>query len=353
MPRTSLPQGIADREDRLLAYYINLINQQEQQEAKRRDSTGSVSDETERVEEKPEANERVLEAPKQRPVGRPRKYPAVDVVAKSEKSPSIDGTEVKSENPPENRTDEEANTRATPRKYFGTKALVQAEAERIISTILEKRPGRAEFGDPPKKRKSETSLNEEAPPPSPKRGPGRPKILVETLEPVPVGEEIEPPAVVVKRGPGRPPKHPRPPAVSVVPEPVEIVPAKSRPVGRPPKQPRTQSVEPDEKVNKVIGSPKVSPLKRVPPKSLSKPDMAAAQEPAKEHVFSAERPGGANSWWRKPVSLQVLEYEEDLVNALSNLEQASSDYASDTYSILKEYGDDNLAKRIALLVNKV
>ena len=136
----SLPSGIQDREDRMLAYYINLIKQQEEEANRQRsDSMLSVDDrevgevkkkdqEVKPVSEKPSPSEdgdigQSGEAPVKRPVGRPRKHPL----------------------PPQD-TAEVSQTKVTPKK--STKQLELDEAERIISTIMERRPGRAEFKVP-------------------------------------------------------------------------------------------------------------------------------------------------------------------------------------------------------------
>lgn len=358
--------AVKDREDRMLAYYINLITQQEQQEdAKRRSSSGSKSypDQVEAPKVDSECqSDTFVEAVKPRPVGRPRKHPIpiIDymkvVIEKEEDVESADKMVVDLDANQVNKTNESTPRQTTPRKYGGTRALEHAEAERIISTILEKRPGRAEFSDPEEKKRKSTE--EQQPESSPKKGPAkasanslaqleaeriiativerRPKqrpseVVAETKPDVeeesPVPELPMPP---VKRGPGRPPKHakpltePSPPANLGFMAKKECSQSPPRPVGRPSKQ--TSSIK---------KAPISDEVKKPPPPSSPKPTTQAA--PAMEESefpnllpvlsqFSFHDVKKLTEWWRQPLGLQVESFEEELAEALSRVASEAKEW---------------------------
>ena len=350
-----LPLGIPDREDRMLAYYINLIKQQEEEDVKKRERSGSVSVDEDMVKEGRDSDRNSVasdDQPVKRPVGRPRKHP-VEVV-----------------------------TKITPKKT--TKQLELDEAERIIATILERRPGRAEFKVPvvvekesvveppqepevtsfsPPKKSAKTLALEEAeriiatierrPTVTSakalddtklvsvqkqeekkivvveevvqKRGPGRPpkKIEPQILQPEVEDEKLTPiitPAVpeevVKKRGPGRPPKNPAQPPVVVV------SPAAESPKPKP-AEPRT-----------------ITPRKRPPSPAHEKPAKSQKQETVEPVVplttsssalsFTFHHPIDRKpKWWRDPIGLKHFPIDDDLHAVVNQVVKRATETSED------------------------
>lgn len=348
--------AVKDREDRMLAYYINLINQQEQDDAKRRPSSGFKSHpdqgEAPKVDSEPQSDT-IVEAVKPRPVGRPRKHPitSVDYVKvvneKEEDVESVDKMIVDADVNQVNDSNESTPSKTTPRKYGGTRALEQAEAERIISTILERRPGRADFSEPEERKRKSTE--EQQPELSPKKGPAKPsakslaqleaeRIIATIVERRPkqrpsevvaetkpaVEEEASVPEVPVppvKRGPGRPPKHSKPlteplsPAIPVLTAKKEYSQSPPRPVGRPSKQPSIKKATVSDEVKKPP-PPSPKPTKQSAPamEKLEFPDLLPVLS-----QFSFHDVKKLTEWWRLPVGLQVESFEEELAEALSRV----------------------------------
>jgi hypothetical protein len=281
-----LPSGIQDREDRLLAYYINLISQQENEKesserksvtGKGKKSLGSDSassvvsyDPLEDIPPPvpattsaplPLPQEMPPSIPVKRSVGRPRKHPREDVPSASiteKASPPL--TPGVSPKLPTDRT-------SSLKKTLSAKELERAEAERIISTILERRPGRAEFhSDEPSEKKV-----------SPK------KKVVELVE-EPVKKEDEPPVIepTVPRGRGRPPS--------------------KKPIEEPPR------AIPPARSKFVLASP------------LPKPRPSPRMEPlplSGVNFFELEGDG----WWRSPIELAPVGFGDALERELERLRE--------------------------------
>lgn len=296
-----LPSGIQDREDRLLAYYINLISQQENEKesserksvtGKGKKSLGSESASSvvsyDPVEDMPPPVPTTTSAPLpppepevppsipvKRSVGRPRKHPREDVPSApiSEKaSPPL--TPRVSPKLPTDRT-------SSLKKTLSAKELERAEAERIISTILERRPGRAEFhSDEPTEKKVS---------PEPKKK----KVVEEPLkkedepviEPLPAPQPVEP---IVPRGRGRPPsKKPIKPETPIEEPPRPIPPTRSKFVLASP-------------------LPKPRPSPRMEPLPLSGVNF-----------FELDGDG----WWRSPIELAPVGFGDALERELERLRE--------------------------------
>lgn len=236
-----------DREDRMLAYYIRLIEQQE------------------REHDKPSSR-------------RGRKMS--DMSEASMKSESVSSRADRTEPPEE-----------TPsKKMSSAKLLAQAEAERIISTIMERRPGRAEFVVPDNSRKRRKSGTEDSPPKN---------TSVVEVEPF-----VEEKPVVAPEAPAQEPL-PKEEVKELV---VQVV-EKRRP-GRPPKNPKPLVVE--------------APAEPVPPPPAATKKLVPAEEPEGTLRFKWSE-NGQMDWWRKTVSLIPIDYESELAFGLALIE---SDLAS-------------------------
>jgi hypothetical protein len=379
---------IRDREDRMLAYYINLINQQEQQQGYRRPSSvdgGSTSSKRgrslsadrmddfldakneeifpersgeletlqaekpqEEISPEPTVGDTMHSAnntqtsspavPTKRPVGRPRKHP-----------PTIDNPKT---------------AESTPKKP--RKQLELEEAERIISTILDHRPGRAEFkvhASSPKKpqpsdqtsvmgkKSAKTLAHEEAeriiatiekrPTNTSTRAISEsPQKMIDRAQQVnqrttKVTQKIKEEEVIIpKRGPGRPPSR----SGETVTQPAlasqDIPPVKRGP-GRPPKSASPTAIEEtgvQRSRTSKISSPNHPSVMQPVLTSTSQIELSRTvvhyggnvethvREDASSFVsFSFHPTCSAVSWWTKPVGLECIEFEEELQQGLKNI----------------------------------
>ena len=118
----------------MLQYYINLINQQEKEQQSKGSGRKSGASQADELMDPPSSSTViVVDEPKPAVVGKP---PSPG--RKPKKAP-------RSEDSSDDDEEKKGVAKTTPRKNIGARTLAQVEAERIISTILEKRPGRAEF----------------------------------------------------------------------------------------------------------------------------------------------------------------------------------------------------------------
>lgn len=356
----------------MLAYYINLIKQQEEEEEKKRDRSSSVSmDEEADVVERSEKNSVVSEdQPVKRPVGRPRKHPVEEVV-----------------------------TKITPKK--SAKQLELDEAERIISTILERRPGRAEFKVPVvvEKEPSEEEVDNRSPPKKSaktlaleeaeriiatieRRPTATSAKAVDDAKLVRVGRteekkiDVKPivvEEVVQKRGPGRPPKkldHPPGADVKVQPAEIEVkvtqvVPeevVKKRGPGRPPKnsvQPQPVVVSPPPAESPKREPKTVTPRKRPP--SPEKPKAQKFEQSAEPlvppttslNVFSFTFHHGMDrkpNWWRERIGLELFPIDDDLDHVVKQVVKRAKQTSEDVFKHAMESSSDPFVARMVLHV---
>ena len=360
-----LPSGIADREDRMLAYYINLIQQQEQQEKTRTERSGSFSNDGDVVDAskkeqnvistEPKVEEPITQPsvvlPVKRQVGRPRKHPL----------PEMSGDQADSESVKKSEPVASSN-KVTPKK--STKQLELDEAERIISTIMERRPGRAEFKVPerapapptvveqttesvvsaqvkdnstPKKVSAKLLAQEEAeriiatierrPTATSARALEEPKSVVvvpEVVEkkPVEVKQIEEEPVVVKKRGPGRPPKKVQPQAptsneqVLVV-----VVPAaQSPPVEQKPSKQVTPRKRPQSPLKDVSKPEKIAKISPAPAARVEETPTVPGSFRFHQHPSSKEA-----NWWNVRKGLTTVPFEEELDNVLCQIRTKASE----------------------------
>ena len=199
--------------------------------------------------------------------GRPPKLP----------SPPDSGEDVRRKpgRPPKVQIDESSKKAAI---VVSAKSLVQMEAERIISTILERRPGRAEF-----------------------------------VEPLLRGNEPASPIVEEKRRPGRPRVHNKPSPVGPAAVALEE-----------PSVQATTAVVPNRKKPAEPAARKKSEA----PATSSEPIDSSSSS-----FFKFHHP--ADAWWRKSVSLCPMDYEEELQSALAEIETRCEEdrYKGNDFSI--------------------
>ena len=346
---------VADRDDRMMAYYIKLIEEQEKQDKKRTSDvheadSGSVDDakrSSKKSNEKPKSSDN---KPNEEKEEADKGDSARDELSKEEKPKegSKRGTKEK----------RDSMTEETPRKVNGTRALEQAEAERIISTILERRPGRAEFSVPkeetPRKkpRRSDERSSpapKEASPPKPASAIGNKPVKEE--EPVaeqvvtktssdrkrrtdPVEQEPRPRrktlaeieaeriiATIIERRPtsptvpagrGAPMVAPAelPPVAEPVP-PVAEEPAKPKTAPKAPTKPKPEKPKPS-----VPAEPKPKTEERPKRTSEQRRPVEEAEEVKSAFTLAAEK-----QWWHKPVSLEVIPFEDELDAALDRIDK--------------------------------
>ena len=280
MSSSSSTSRIQDREDRLLAYYINLINQQEKQQEKQ----------------------------------------PVESVEKKKGVKSVEET-VEKERP-------------TPRKP--SKSLAREEAERIIATILDKRPGRAQFTPPVVPAVIPSLVPPEVPPVVPPVGAkkrGRPRKIV-------------PQVVVVEDNTKAIPEEP--------PAETNIVLTDER------KEP-----EPIAEIEEVVIPPPPSPTEKKAEKTAPKKKKARnisvetklgetiTSAPSNRYVseysnstFEAE--ARISRWWRKPISLELLDFEDEIELSIAQLRCA---FSLELQDILVSEQDDkqSLASRMLIV----
>lgn len=302
---------VADREDRMLAYYIKLIEEQEKQGKAPAEPAEVV--EAKKVTKPVEEEKPAGEAKR----GRPRKEPPTTVSGDHE----------------------------TPRTVNGTRALEQAEAERIISTILERRPGRAEFSVPSeegssRKRKSDPE----------KVSPPRERRVTESSRSrdvlLPLSKETrvkDPPpmeTIAVAEEVKRVEEEPRPRRRSTGPEvpvplPVVSVVEHVKETVVVPEVAHVADVVMEEEV-KVEEKPRNKPSSRsskpksetvrakTSQRSTSKQPAPSAVPDVVEEVKSGFSLVAEKQWWHKPVALSVIEFEDELLSVIDNFEQRSA-----------------------------
>jgi hypothetical protein len=190
------------------------------------------------------------------------------------------------------------------------KLLAQLEAERIMSTILERRPGRAEFAVPPP-----TVVPE---PVQEKRRPGRPKSTAPKL---PLDDPVSKKKTLAELEAERfiaTIKERRVDGYSVSPEVVKEEITISKPVAakvvREPALQRASSVARKEAVSM---QPQKTSTNKVPqePRGISTEKQASSdKEDSVSFRFHPHR-----AWWRKSVSLSVIEYEDELEAGIAKI----------------------------------
>ena len=349
-----------DREDRMLAYYINLIQQQEkaEQDAKAsKPGTKKPEDEKDSMSErKPKKAASKPDEPMEESKRTKRSLSEDDmksIPAKSSKASVQEGDD---------------NT--TPRKAVGAKALAQQEADRIISTILERRPGRAEFSVPTpddsrKRRPSQPTSpieqrSEKAKRPSPtvtdspiKREPVA-DSAPSSLDNIPIDgsestvdnrikkkkslAEIEAERIIATIKPKDETKQvpvlteaPISPVIApVVPEPKP--PRAKKPAARPAttEKPVDEPVAPAKPAKQPVERKQpTAPAKVVekqPIKRTESADSVSSETTTTTTFKFHHRPQAAGEqWWRKKVSLYPIDYEEELQAGLKRIE---ADYQS-------------------------
>lgn len=345
----------------MLAYYINLIQQQEKAEQEGKASKQVIKraeDERDSMSErKPKKTATKPDEPFEEGKRTKRSLSEDDIKttipAKSSKN-SV----------------QEVDDNITPRKPIGAKALAQQEADRIISTILERRPGRAEFSVPSSddSRKRKPSLpsssieqrTEKAKRPSPTvtDSPIKLEPVAESapssLESQPIGgsegtvdnrikrkkslAEIEAERIIATIKPKDEAK--RVPVLTEAPISPIISPVVAEPKPPRAKKPAVRQASTEQFVNELMIAPK--PAKQL----VERKQVPAAGKVIEKHPLKRKESASSiesetmtttsfkfhhrpqpdvNQWWRKKVSLCPIEYEEELQASLNRIE---ADYQS-------------------------
>lgn len=289
---------IQDREDRMLAYYINLIKQQEEQK-----QTGE-----------------------KRPYVRKNKEGVVKSTDEAEPEPLPERSEVERDVTPHEKVkngileaalsgpDSSTSKEATPRKP--AKVLAQQEAERIISTILEKRPGRAEFSVPA------TSEKKKPLRPDDRRLKKADAVTEERItidiEPVATQEKLQEQEQDKLAGP------------------------------LPKKRGRSKNVAVETNLGETI-------TVGTGPSSSSRQKHAASAQPidsTKESTFTVTSDSNAEKrtiWWREPVALDLVPYEHELNHSIRQLAESYSDQLTELNPVTSIFSPRSVANRILLV----
>lgn len=359
----------------MLAYYINLIQQQEKAE---QDSKGQKPGPKKAEDERETLSERKSKKPVEKP------DEPMEEVKRTRRSLSEDDSKIARK--PNAVSSQDVDDNSTPRKTIGAKALAQQEADRIISTILERRPGRAEFAVPsvedPKKRKPSlqsppspdkedrsTRSKRQSPPtvtesPAGKKESTNDSSAPSSLESNPIHAsegtvdnrikkkkslaEIEAERIIatIKSKDEERMKNdtimvsaplspviapsvsliePRPRGRKPNPKPTIVESSMSEPVRAPVKQPTKPQVAPKQPTSvsaKSAEKEKVA-LKRT--ESVNSTVSNNESSTSSTFRFHHKSEPLVDQWWRKKVSLCPIEYEEELQSALARIE---ADYQS-------------------------